>query len=66
MGAILFAFGYLFLVVTTWAISYAPFTAEAPFSVLARTLAFGYAPLIFSFFGAMPYFGQPILTLLSL
>ncbi|PSB06454.1 CAAX protease, partial [Pleurocapsa sp. CCALA 161] len=66
IGAILFASGYLFLVVTTWAISYAPFTAEAPFGVLARTLAFGYAPLIFSLFGAMPYFGQPILSLLSL
>lgn len=64
--AILFAFGYLFLVFSTWAIGYAPFTAEAPFSVLARTLAFGYAPLIFSFFGVMPYFGEPILAILSL
>ena len=66
IGAILFAFGYLFLVVSTWAIGYAPFTVEAPFGVLARTLAFGYAPLIFSLFGAMPYFGEPILWLLSL
>ena len=65
IGAILFAFGYLFLAVTTWAISYV-FTVEAPFGVLARTLAFGYAPLLFSLFGAMPYFGQPILSLLSL
>ena len=66
IGAILFAFGYLFLVVSTWAIGYAPFTVEAGFSDLARTLAFGYAPLIFSLFGAMPYFGEPILWLLSL
>ena len=65
IGAILFAFGYLFLAVTTWTISYV-FTVEAPFGVLARTLAFGYAPLLFSLFGAMPYFGQPILSLLSL
>ncbi|MGB3532012.1 MAG: CAAX protease [Microcoleaceae cyanobacterium] len=64
--AILFAFGYLFLVVSTWAIGYAPFTIEAPFGELARTLAFGYAPLIFSLFGAMPYLGEPILSLLSL
>ena len=65
-GAILYAFGYLFLVVSTWAVSYAPFTVEVPFGDLARTLAFGYAPLIFSIFGAMPYFGEPILGVLSL
>lgn len=66
VGAILFAFGYIFLVCSTWAIGYAPFTVEARFGVLARTLAFGYAPLIFSVFGAMPYFGEPILSVLSL
>ena len=65
IGAILFAFGYLFLVCSTWAIGFAPFTIEVPFNVLARTLAFGYAPLIFSIFGAMPYFGEPILAILS-
>lgn len=66
IGAILFAFGYLFLVISTWAVSFAPFTVEVPFGDLARTLAFGYAPLIFSLFGAMPYFGEAILLLLSL
>lgn len=66
IGAILFAFGYLFLVISTWAVSFAPFTVEVPFGDLARTLAFGYAPLIFSLFGAMPYFGEPILGILSL
>ena len=66
IGAVLFAFGYLFLVISTWAVSYAPFTVEVPFGDLARTLAFGYAPLIFSIFGAMPYFGEPILGVLSL
>ncbi|MGB3296078.1 MAG: CAAX protease [Phormidesmis sp.] len=66
ISAILFAFGYLFLVFSTWLISFAPFTAKAPFGVLARTLGFGYAPLIFSVFGAMPYFGGPILSILSL
>ncbi len=65
VGGILFAFGYLFLVASTWAISFA-LTFEVPFGDLARTLAFGYAPLIFSLFGAMPYFGEPILLLLSL
>ncbi len=66
IGTVLFAFGYLFLVLSTWLISYAPFTVEAPFNVVARTLGFSYAPLIFSVFGAMPYLGEPILTVLSL
>ncbi|MBE9192975.1 CAAX protease [Gloeocapsopsis crepidinum LEGE 06123] len=66
IGTVLFAFGYLFLVLSTWLISFAPFTVEAPFSVVARTLGFSYAPLIFSVFGAMPYLGEPILSVLSL
>ncbi|PPS42218.1 CAAX protease [Chroococcidiopsis sp. TS-821] len=66
IGAVLFAFGYLFLVLSTWVISFAPFTVEAPFEVVARTLGFSYAPLVFSVFGAMPYLGEPILLVLSL
>ena len=66
IAAVVFAFGYVFLVFSTWLISFAPFTAHAPFAVVARTLGFGYAPLIFSLFGAMPYFGEPLLSILSL
>ena len=66
IGAVLFAFGYIFLVFSTWLIGFAPFTVEAPFGIVARTLGFSYAPLIFSLFGAMPYLGEPILSLLSL
>ncbi len=66
IGAVLFAFGYFFLVLSTWLISFAPFTVEARFEVVARTLGFSYAPLIFSVFGAMPYLGEPILSVLSL
>ncbi|KJH71575.1 CAAX amino protease [Aliterella atlantica] len=66
VGTLLFAFGYIFLVFSTWSIGFAPFTIEAPFGVVARTLGFSYAPLIFSLFGAMPYLGEPILALLSL
>ncbi|MBE9017931.1 CAAX protease [Chroococcidiopsidales cyanobacterium LEGE 13417] len=65
-GAVVFAFGYVFLVLSTWLIGFAPFTVEAPFGVVARTLGFSYAPLLFSLFGAMPYFGEPLLSLLSL
>ena len=66
IGSVVFAFGYIFLVISTWLIGFAPFTIEAPFGVVARTLGFSYAPLIFSLFGAMPYLGEPILSLLSL
>ncbi|MGF1588155.1 MAG: Yip1 family protein [Pleurocapsa sp.] len=66
IGTVLFAFGYLFLVLSTWLISFAPFTVEAPLTVVASTLGFSYAPLIFSFFGTMPYLGEPILSVLSL
>ena len=66
IGTVLFAFGYIFLVLSTWLISFAPFTVEAPFEIVARTLGFSYAPLIFSVFGAMPYLGEPILAILLL
>jgi len=38
IATVLFAFGYIFLVLSTWLISFAPFTVEAPFGVVARTL----------------------------
>lgn len=66
IGAVLFASGYLFLVLSTWSIGFAPFAVAVPFDVVARTLGFSYAPLVFSIFGAMPYLGEPILTVLSL
>lgn len=66
IGTVLFVFGYVFLVLSTWLISFAPFTVKAPFGVVARTLGFSYAPLIFSVFGAIPHLGEPILAILSL
>ncbi|OKH20670.1 hypothetical protein [Chroogloeocystis siderophila] len=48
IGAVLFAFGYFFLVLSTWLISFAPLTVEARFELVARTLGFSYAPLIFT------------------
>ncbi|HTL89965.1 MAG TPA: CAAX protease [Leptolyngbya sp.] len=65
IGVVLFAFGYLFLVSSTWLISFAPFTSEAPFQVVVRTIGISYAPLVFAVFGAMPYLGEPLLLLLS-
>ncbi|MEB3359378.1 MAG: hypothetical protein VKK04_21815, partial [Synechococcales bacterium] len=65
VNAILFVAGFFCLVLSTWLIILLPWTASLPFSVLATVLGVAYAPLVFSFLGALPYLGVPILTLLS-
>jgi hypothetical protein len=55
VGAILFAMGYFFLVCSTSVISFSLFINHAPFRTIAKILGFSYAPLIFSFLGAIPY-----------
>jgi hypothetical protein len=63
-GALLFLFGYLFLVLSTWLICRLPRTPHLSLAELAIVFALSYAPLLFSFFGAIPYLGPGILTLL--
>ncbi len=65
LNAVLFTTGYLFLVVSTWAIGLIPGLVRVPFVVLATVFGISYAPLLFSFLGALPYLGIPILSLLS-
>ncbi|GAB4467495.1 MAG: hypothetical protein OHK0037_24310 [Elainellaceae cyanobacterium] len=65
LNAILFAFGFLFLSLSTWLIGLLPGFARVPFPTLVTVLGLGYAPLLFSFLGAMPYLGYPIQNLLS-
>ena len=36
-----------------------------PWQTVSDVLAFGYLPLTFSFFGALPYLGVPILRVLA-
>ncbi|HTU81381.1 MAG TPA: hypothetical protein VMF61_04580 [Candidatus Acidoferrales bacterium] len=64
IDAFLFVFGYGFLVLSTWAVCRLPGTPHLPLSELATVLALSYAPLLFSFLGAMPYLGPGILRLL--
>ncbi len=66
VNGILFAAGSFFLIASTWLITLLPWSEDIPFRVLATILGISYAPLIFSFFGALPYLGVPLLTLLSL
>lgn len=65
LNAVLFAFGYLFLVLTTWLIGWLPGFYLFSWDALVRVLGLSYAPLLFSFLGAMPYAGVPILNVLS-
>jgi hypothetical protein len=64
VDALLFGFGYVFLVLSTWAVCRLPGTPH--FSIQTLGLAFGlsYAPLLFSFLGALPYLGSSILRAL--
>lgn len=65
IAAILFASSYIFWVLSTWLACYL-FLGERPaVFVVARTLGLAYAPLILSFFVALPYLGVPISVLLS-
>ncbi len=65
LNAILFAFGFLFLALSAWLICLFPDSVHVPFLSLVKVLGLGYAPLLFSFLGALPYAGYPILNLLS-
>ena len=65
LNAILFTFGFLFLVFSTWLICLLPWSVNVPFLTLIKVLGLAYAPLLFSFLGALPYAGVPILNLLS-
>ncbi|MFM7427488.1 MAG: Yip1 family protein, partial [Elainella sp.] len=65
LNAILFVFGFLFLVLSTWLIGLLPGLTALSLEALVRSLGLSYAPLLFSFLGALPYAGVPILNLLS-
>jgi hypothetical protein len=65
-GALLFFFGYAFLVLSTWLVCRLPWTPHLGLQELAIVLALSYAPLLFSFLGALPYLGPGVLTLLRI
>jgi predicted Abi (CAAX) family protease len=65
INAILFVFGFLALVLSTWLITLFPGAEKVAFSQLVTVLGLAYAPLLFSFLGALPYLGVPILKVLA-
>ncbi|HEY9762625.1 MAG TPA: CAAX protease, partial [Trichocoleus sp.] len=65
LGAVLFGFGYLFWGLSIWLAGLIFLSPPIPLRTVADVLAFSYLPLVFSFFGAMPYLGVPLLRLLA-
>jgi predicted Abi (CAAX) family protease len=65
VNAVLFAFGYVFLVVSTWAILLLPGLTHVPFQTLGIALALSYLPIIFGFLVALPYLGYGVGWLLQ-
>lgn len=64
IAAILFASSYIFWVLSSWFACYILYR-DTSFFAVARTLGLAYAPLMLSFFIALPYLGVPISVLLS-
>jgi predicted Abi (CAAX) family protease len=66
ISAILYLFEVLFLVLSTWLICLLSRSVQLPLTTLFIILGLSYAPLLFSFLGALPYLGFPILRILSI
>jgi len=65
LAALLFVVGYLFWSLSIWVTGLLVLRNPIPWQTVTDVLAFGYLPLTFSFFGALPYLGVPILRVLS-
>jgi hypothetical protein len=66
VDALLFTFGYGFLVLSTWAVCLLPGTPHFNIHTLAIVFGLSYVPLLFSFLGALPYLGSSLLRILRI
>ncbi|NJR57818.1 MAG: hypothetical protein HC769_02500 [Cyanobacteria bacterium CRU_2_1] len=66
INAILYLFEFLFLVLSTGLICLFSRSVQLPLPTLFTVFGLSYAPLLFSFLGALPYLGFPILRILSI
>ncbi|MBV8884905.1 MAG: YIP1 family protein [Chroococcidiopsidaceae cyanobacterium CP_BM_RX_35] len=66
IAAILFVISTAFWIFSVWAVSHLLYRANPSFMTVFRVLGLAYAPLTWSFLGAMPYFGVPIGVVLSI
>jgi hypothetical protein len=66
IAAVLFVFNYNFWVFSTWLVAEWLFKVNLPLIEVIKTLGFSYAPLLLGFLMVIPYFGMPILVVLSI
>jgi predicted Abi (CAAX) family protease len=66
VDALLFTFGYAFLVLSTWVVCQFPGTPHIPLRELAIVFAMSYAPMLFAFLTALPYLGSGLLRVLRI
>ncbi|WP_019505045.1 hypothetical protein [Pleurocapsa sp. PCC 7319] len=66
IAAVLFVFNYNFWVLSTWLVAGWLFKVHLPLIEVIETLGFSYTPLLLGFLMVIPYFGMPILIVLSI
>ena len=66
IAAVLFVFNYNFWVFSTWLVTKWFFNVDVSLLSVIKTLGFSYAPLLLGFLMIIPYFGMPILVVLSI
>ncbi len=66
LSALLFVAVYLFWALSIWVASGWLLDQPVPWQTVRDSLTLSYIPLMFSFLGAMPYLGVPVLRLLGL
>lgn len=64
VDALLFTFGYAFLVASTFVVTRLPDTSHITLYVLAVVFAVSYAPMLFTFLSALPYLGSGLMRVL--
>ena len=66
IAAVIFVFNYNFWVLSTWLVAKWIFKVDLSLIEVIKTLGFSYAPLLLGFLMMIPYFGMPILIVLSI
>jgi len=66
IAAVIFVFNYNFWVLSTWIVARWVFEVNLTLLEIIKTLGFSYAPLLLGFLMVIPYFGMPILIILSI
>ena len=66
IAAVIFVFNYNFWVLSTWLVARWLFGVDLSLIEIIKTLGFSYAPLLLGFLMVIPYFGMPILIVLSI